>query len=281
MQVAQATRPAIDEATGRFPALTVFCAFTREWALDGWLKNLEAQEYPKDHINLVFIIDGEEPEIRARLRKFAYQNGYRNYSVVMNDEAFVFHTQIRHRRKRIAEIKEQSKELIAPLPADYVIGLEDDTVFDDPTTFRKLIAPLADPKIGFNQGYQCGRWQVKYIGAWYFDDVHEPQRTETLMPDPAASPQLMQAGGFFGYATTKELYLGHEYHWSEDQPWGPDVNFGVWLSRQGYQCLVDWHLPFGHNDHGKVLWPDGGLSKLVYTRNRTTNKWTRSDYETS
>lgn len=40
--------------------ITVFCAFTRHWALERWLENLERQNYPKSLINLCFIIDIDE-----------------------------------------------------------------------------------------------------------------------------------------------------------------------------------------------------------------------------
>lgn len=262
------------------PIVTVFCAFTRPWAVDMWLGDLERQDYPRDRVNLAFIVEGEEYELRHTLKLFARRYGFRDFRVIINPDHFINEVRISARRLRIVDIKEQSKSLIEDMACEYVIGMEDDTVFADPQTFTKLVEPLIDnDHIGFVQGVQCGRWGVKMIGAWVADSAYTPTTIQTMLPPQSSNKryQDITAGGFYGYATRRHLYLEHDYNWNDQQPWGPDVNFGMWLKRIGFSCIIDWHLIFGHHDYGKVLMPDHDLAKVIYTQNDETKKWERRD----
>lgn len=257
--------------------ITVFCAFTRGWAVDRWIKCFRAQDYDFSKITLCVIIDIDEPFIRIKLEKMARDLGLNRIWFKFNDENNPNDVRISVRRHRIAEIKNQSKELVRQSTAPFVIGLEDDTVFP-PTTFKRLVKKfIHNEEVAFLEGVQCGRWGVKMIGAWRFNDLKSLSRVETLMPGEGI--EYIDAGGFYGYITTRNHYLDHIYYWVEGQPWGPDVNFGIWLRLQGYQCAIDWALSFGHNDHNVILKPDSNISKIVY--NKKDNIWIRSDYETA
>lgn len=115
------------------------------------------------------------------------------------------------------------------------------------------------------------------IGAWSFNDFEFPQHVETLLPSEGY--QEIDAGGFYGYATTKKLYCAHEYYWDDQQPWGPDVNYGLWLRNKGYKNFINWEIVFGHNDYDNILWPDGKVTKIIYTKNATNGKWDRKDVD--
>jgi hypothetical protein len=256
-------------------SITIFCAFTRDWAVDPWLADLASVHHDPASTNLAIIVDADEPGIKRKFEKFAKEKGYRKLVCVVNEDWQPNEVRIAVRRQRIADVKTQSKELIAQCDGEIVIGFEDDTVFTDMDLMR-LIRPLNDPKVGFVEGVQCGRWGVKMIGAWAVDDYKSPKRIETLLPSKGY--QEIDGGGWYGYATRKELYLEHDYNWP-NVPWGPDVEYGLWLRNKGLKCLIDWETVFGHSDHGRILYPDTKVTKIIYNKD-VNGQWLRGDIET-
>lgn len=259
------------------PVITIFCSFTRGWAVDRWLDNLKNLEHDPSLTNLVFIIDIDESEIFGKLSAFAQLHGYRKWFIHMNTDWEPNEVRIAVRRKRIADIKNQSKEYISQCDGDIVVSLEDDTVFAD-LDLQRLVVPLREELVGFVEGVQCGRWGAKIIGAWNLGPIDNPTFANTILPKAITEGayEEITAGGWYGYATTRELYLNCEYAW-DNEPWGPDVNFGLWLRRQGYRCLIDWRSKLGHDDHGAVGWPDEHLVKVSYNKDPANGEWRRSD----
>lgn len=259
------------------PVITLFCAFTRDWAVDRWLDNLRASLPDPTQTNLAVIIDLDDPRIFRKLYLFAKEHKFRKFVYRINDQWQPNEVRIWVRRQRIADVKNQSKELIEKCDGEYVVCFEDDTVFDK-LEFERLVTPLMeDQTIGFVEGVQCGRWGVKMIGAWQTDNVLNPTHIETL--SLGEGYQDIDGGGFYGYATRKDLYLAHDYHTQKDQPWGPDVNYGLWLRSRGFRCLIDWESPFGHNDHNRILLPDRDISTITFKKNAEYNTWERHDVD--
>lgn len=269
------------------PLITVFCAFTRRWAIEQWLADLSRTNIDPARTNLAVVIDIDDPFILRQLQVFAEKNGYRKFIYKMND----FNpneVKIAARRLRIADVKNQSKALIAQCDGDIILSLEDDTHFPNLDIYR-LIDPLQRDQVGFVQGVQCGRWGVKMIGAWRSDNPLDPYHIETLMPPAetgSESPyESIDGGGWYGYATKKHLYLQCEYYASSGQPWGPDVNYGLWLKRMGFECYIDWHTVFGHNNYNRIIWPHDTpgtplkerLAKLICHKDPATGRWDRHD----
>lgn len=262
------------------PIITLTCTFTRRWAVERWLEDLAGVQHDPALTNLVFIVDVDEPYIMTRLKRFAEPRGYRSMHFAMNVNNLPNpDTHIQTRRRRIADVKVQSCDFIALCDGDYVIGLEDDTEFSSLESFDRLLQPLIENKeVGFVEGIQCGRHGVKMIGVWEADYTLEPREVKSLLPPPEnPGYQDIAAGGFYGYATRKELYLNHEYYSSAAQPWGPDVNFGLYVCNRGFKCLADWQTVFGHNDHNVLHYPDSALTEVVYTKDINTGKWGRYD----
>lgn len=268
--------------------ITIFCAFTRAWAVDQWLDNLDKIDHSPDLTNLAFVIDLDDPTIENRLKNFAFQRNYRSFNVVMNEDHEPNEVRIARRRERIAFVKNQSKDLVAATDGEYVVCFEDDTIALHADTILRLLEPFKNGEnVGFVQGVQAGRWGVKMLGVWDIKakgfveanghGEYIPIQAETMLPSTGL--QSITAGGFYGYATPRKLYLNHDYFQSSGQPWGPDVNYGIWLRTLGFDCLVDWDLKFGHRDFNKVIWPDDNITKIVYNRDIETGRWTRNDYE--
>jgi hypothetical protein len=267
--------------------ITIFCAFTREWAVDRWLDNLNHVKHDPALTNLCFIVDIDDPRIKIKLQQYAEAGKYRSFHVKLNDDWMPNEVHLGIRRMRIADVHNQSKWLISQTDGEYIIGLEDDTVFENPESFERLLAPIVeDDTIGFVEGVQMGRHGAHMIGAWQVDDVLALHHIHTLLPPDGKFEGLQEitGGGMYGYATQRQLYLDCDYFTSSGQPWSVDVNFGIWLRQRGYRCLIDWGLVFGHNAYNVVLWPDNPPAPLMevnYTRDRLTGRWERRDYENS
>lgn len=269
--------------------ITVFAPITRYWALERFLDNLQAQNYPKSLINLCFIIDIDDARIHADINRMAEywekcERPYRSLHVKMNTDWHPDEVHLSIRRVRIADVHNQSKWLIGKTDGEYVIGLEDDTVFEDPETFSRLLEPLSwkHQNIAFVQGVQVGRHGTYYVGAWRVDDPTRVMHAQTVLPKDGKwdGHENIDAGGMFGYATPKDLYMAHDYFSSSGAPYAVDVNYGLWLRNIGYNCLIDWGLLFGHNSHNVILRPDDQvlLYEVNYKRNNTGG-WERNDYE--
>lgn len=263
------------------PVITIFCAFTRRWAVEDWLINLAGVQHDPAQTNLCIIVDCDEPYIANEVKKFAEERNYRSFHVKINSDWHPNETRLAIRRMRVADVHNQSKDLIALTDGEVIIGLEDDTLFDRLESFNRLYDPLIqNTNIGFVEGVQVGRWGANMIGAWRANKVPNPTEIKTLLPGQGY--EEITGGGWYGYATRRHLYLYCEYYTSSAQPWGPDVNFGLWLRQQGYSCLVDWETVFGHRDFNMTLYPDDPkvrLSQIVYNKNVTTGKWERTDHE--
>lgn len=269
--------------------ITVFVPFTRYYTLERWLENLFKQTYPTSLINLCFIIDIDDPRIASDLNKFIEyaakcERPYRSFHVKMNTDWQPDETHLSIRRMRIADVHNQSKHLVGKTDGKIVIGLEDDTVFEDRETFSKLVN-LLDDNVGFAQGVQVGRHGTNYVGAWRCDSPFIIKHIHTCLPPEGKweGVEEIDAGGMFGYATYKSLYMQHDYFSSSGAPYATDVNYGIWLRQRNWKCVIDWGLLFGHNVHNVILHPtelDAKLMEVNYYRNETGG-WDRRDYENS
>lgn len=285
--------------------ITIMCMFTREWLVDRWVNDLEHALKFADYsvLHAAFIIDCDSIEIAMKLRRLQERHTWASFELEMNRDHNPNEVNIGVRRKRIAEVKNQSKEIIARHESEWVLALEDDSAFDHLDCFCRLrqgYRELEDPEqqpIGLISGVEAGRWNMKYIGAWSFDDVMEPSKAYTVKPQfpnlserhtkfevPADQAyQAVDACGYYAYLTPTKLYLEHEYYWDNNQPWGPDVNYGLWLRQKGYRVFIDWGTAIGHNDHNKIIEVFDGspILSVCYNRNRDKpgleDTWYRDD----
>jgi len=246
------------------PIITIYCAFTRGWVVERWLDNLKNLDYDRGLINLAFIIDIDDPYIAINLGK--EERNYRGFRIRINRDWQPNEVRPIERRKRIAVIKNQSKKLISELDSDLVLGLEDDTVFED-LNLKRFINKLK-PDTGIIEGVQCGRWNSKMIGAWKFDDIDDPTEVVTLLPGKGF--EEIDAGGFYGYLISRENYLAIPYQYN-GEPWGPDVNAGIWLRKQRLTNYIDWETKFGHNDHNVLIKPDSDI--IQYKFKKLNDTW--------
>jgi hypothetical protein len=248
------------------PPITVFCPFTRPERVKPFFDDLASTDLKPENTNLALIVDCNKEEggatIYARIMEEMNRTNFRKFLIIRNFDHHVNLMNIPIRRRRIAEIHEQSKDLIKSLDGLFVLGLEDDTVFTN-LCVQRLYQPftglseVVGDKIGFVTAYEAGRWHNKIIGIWNFDNIEDPRECWTELPDK--DYQDCDAAGFYCYLTPTDLYLKHEYSTENWQPWGPDVNYGLWLRKLGYRNIVDWSQPCGHSDGDIIITPNNNL----------------------
>lgn len=264
------------------PPITVFCPFTRPQFVARWFDDLASTDLKPENTNLAFIIDCDGDEggklIYSRIMDEMNRTKFRKFIILRNYEHHVNEMSIPIRRRRIADIHEQAKDMIKALDGEYVLGLEDDTVFTN-LCVQRLYQPFEDnmQPVGLVSAYEAGRWANKIIGIWGFDDVHSPKQCWTELPDKGY--QNCDATGFYCYLTPTELFVEHEYSTEDWQPWGPDVNYGLWLRRKGFDCVVDWSQPCGHNDNGIIITPNNNLYAENFWYDESLKGWLRKRQE--
>lgn len=250
------------------PPIIVFCAFTRLELMDRWFDDLASTDLDPETTSLAFTIDCNEeqggPKIYAKIMAEMNRTKFRKFVIMRNYDHRVNEVNIPIRRQRIAFIKNQSKHLIRALPrSEFVLSLEDDSVFTN-LSVKRLYDIAKEPEIGFCTAFQAGRWHKKIIGVWGFDDVEHPTECWTMLPGEGYKP--CDAAGYYCYLTRTDVYMAAENYTLTSQPWGPDVNFGLWCRQVGLTNIVDWSQPIGHYDLGDtrdkdvIITPNGDLA---------------------
>jgi hypothetical protein len=247
------------------PIITVFFPITRAHYVGHVLSDLASTDLEPSRTNLVFLIDCESPNSYARIMQEMNRVQYRKFIIIRNYEHTVNEANIPLRRQRIAEIHNQSKEAIRALDGEYVLGLEDDTVFTN-LSVEGLYWPFIrkEKRVGLVSAYQAGRWYNKIVGIWQFDDATDPGECWTALPGEGYED--IDAAGFYCYLTPTELYLAHHYSTHISDPWGPDVGYGLALSSQDYTNYVDWQQPVGHRDQDKIILPESQLYQESFVK---------------
>lgn len=254
------------------PPITVFCAFTRPENVVRFFDDLASTDLKAENTNLAFIIDiGEDQfgqhqgaKIYSRIMDEMNRTHYRKFVIARNYDHEVAPGSIIERRKRIAFVHNQSKEMITALDGEFVLGLEDDTIFTNLCVERLYRPFLEQVSVGLVSAYQAGRWHNKIIGIWGFDNVDDPTQCWTELPDKDYAE--CDGTGFYCYLTPTKLYTAYDYVTEVADPYGPDVRYGLWLRQQRYKCIVDWSQPCGHKDGDRIITPNDNLYVEHFTK---------------
>lgn len=202
---------------------------------------LNALEKPED-TELLIITDGELELSRAIDRRLD-QISYRRIRVISFGDAPA--ESIKDRRLRISAIHNKARYHI-PEDCEYVLSIEDDTVYPPKTLSELLLTMTTQPTAAFVQGVELGRHNTPYVGGWLADDCYNPSSIESVMP--VQEIQEIQAGGLYCALIDADLYKQHYFEPFADFPKGLscDLNFGLYLVQQGYTCWMDWSIQCDH-----------------------------------
>lgn len=199
---------------------------------------------------LLIILDGNQELEQLVGKRIEQLKGFNSIKVVSFGDGAVENRN--DRRYRISAIHNMAKHYVSD-DCEYVFLIEDDTIYPKDTLFT-LSASGELENCHFIQGVELGRWKTKYIGAWLADNVNDPQIIRSLMPalyDNLSPYKLfkMDAGGFYCALVDADLYKQHTFEPFDKKGvngLGCDVNFGLYLRQQGYECLTDWTIQCDH-----------------------------------
>lgn len=226
----------------QYNSVTIFLPISRDQNLDKIFATLELLDCDRTKTNLLTVVDGDA-ELFVKVRNFTEQSKFvQSLCVPFKSKHKLKHFDLLGRRMRIADIHNFAKEHM--MQAQYVFGIEDDTIIKLTYLKRLIAAYELYPYAGFVTGVQLGRHGIPHVGAWYADDIYDPQYLHT----PLAGKGLakVDAAGFYCYLTPYELFTGHEYTPFQNNSLGCDVNYGLWLRQQGYDNYIDWDMPTIH-----------------------------------
>jgi hypothetical protein len=255
------------------PTTTIILPISREQHLLKVFASLEMLECDREPTSLVAFVDGES-DLYLTARNLVEQSKFAERLCVQGAipgqrREFSINT----RRRRIAAIHNEIRKLIKP--CEYVFLIEDDGVLPPDALNRLLADYMAHPYAGFIEGVELGRWGIPHVGAWRADDVYDMKRLKSAMP---ALPELLNdagraigrvpervveeidAGGLYACLTRYRHYLDHEFQPYEGCAFGPDVEWGIALRRQGYRSYLDWSVVVEHCE------PDGAGVNFMTTK---------------
>lgn len=149
-------------------------------------------------------------------------------------------TGINARRHRIAENHEMLQALVRGNEPDLVWQVEGDCDLPEDALERLLAhyEQLKGDDFGYISGVQVGRHGIYCIGAW--QNVTD-ESFESVDPH-LTGIQEVDATGFYCLLAPRDVWLSGKCEWT-DEPWGPDVNWGLSITKKKY---VDMALDIGH-----------------------------------
>lgn len=168
---------------------------------------------------------------------------------------------IEERRKKVVENHKKLKHAVEREESDLIWQLEGDSVVPEDCLEHLLerFDVLKAKDFGFISGAQVGRHGIKCVGAWkvgedYFYSI-DHARTGIVQID---------AAGFYCYMSPRDVWLKGECEWNGER-WGPDVNWGLSLTTQGYKGYVDMDLSIGHKvEHGIIYKEDPSTTNVKF-----------------
>lgn len=186
---------------------------------------------------------------------------------------------IADRRFRISELHNLARYEIDK-KCEYVYLHEDDTIAPPDTLVKLLKVFDIFEDCGFAQGIELGRHKSQYCGAWAVDNLDKPHTIASVMPvydgaKPLDVYERIDAGGLYCALVKAELYYNHYFEPFDKQGKNGlscDLNFGLWIRRKEYSCILDWSIQCDHiGDKGSVNLGNTRPVQVVFEKTR--DKW--------
>jgi hypothetical protein len=229
---------------------------------------LNALERPAD-TELLIITDGDESLGRAVDRRLDSISFKRIQVVNFGDKPG---EDINSRRYRISAIHNKAAYYI-PNDCEYVFSIEDDTTYPPDTLTRMLKTFEGYSNCAFVEGIELGRRKTPYIGGWKADDVNNPSEILSVMPSHGL--QNIDAGGLYCALIDADLYKMHTFEPFDKQGTNGlscDLNFGLYLRQQNYDCFIDWSIQCDHiGETGSVNLGNTRPVQVIFEK--ATNRW--------
>ncbi len=253
--------------------ITIILPISRTDYLKPVFDCLNALERPKD-TELLIITDGDKSLERTVDRRLDSIH-YKRIQIISYSDKAVADLTPQHRdtrRFRISDIHNKVRHYI-PYGCDYVFSIEDDTTYPPDALTRMLQTFLQHPNCAFVEGVELGRRKTPYIGAWKTDNVYDPHEIISTMPSHGL--QSIDAGGLYCALIDADLYKMHHFEPFDKQGnngLSCDVNFGIYLRQQNYQCYLDHSIQCDHiGEKGSVNLGNTQPVQVVFEK--LANRW--------
>lgn len=242
---------------------TIVMPVSRPDFLQRIFAQLDMMPCDRNTTNILVYVDGEWP-LYEKAQNFVTQSKFNERLCVYRRKGLASVSHVQGRRKRIAEIHNEIKEIINF--CDYVFLIEDDTLLPLNSLEKLLKAYSFHTHAGVISGVQIGRWGMDVPGLWKCDNPYDVKRIETILPDEKIPFEEIDAAGLYCCLTKMDNYKSFTFD-PFDSILGPDVAFGLHLRRQGFKNYVDWSIQTSHlTKHGEIKMSTVTLQKVIFTK---------------
>ena len=243
------------------PTLAIAVPFSRTDYLETFLGCFRDLLWNPEQTHVIFLIDTDDALLETQLKTFLAEIFPRpNGITLIHMERGGPPSNNELRRRRIIQVHEALAKAVGDV--SYVFGLEDDTVFPADCLTKFLVSMRQNPQLGFIEGVQVGRHDLRMIGGWRMDSLTDPKYIETVPYNALPVIEAIDAGGLYCFLTRGKLFATIERQYTNDPYLGPDVHYGIGVRQSGYQCAIDFSVPCGHLAGSETLWPDEHTRQL-------------------
>lgn len=180
---------------------------------------------------------------------------------------------INARRVRIASNQIQLQDIVALLAReggyDFVWQIEGDSECEADCLERLIIdyEKLKSRSFGYISGIQVGRHGLYHLGAW---NIGKDEFTSIDYKKKGIN--RVDATGLYCLFAPIKVWLRGKPTW-DNEPWGPDVNWGLSLKDQGFKTYVDMDIKVGHRIKRGIIYPEHISTCNVKFTKQEDGKW--------
>lgn len=219
---------------------TILLLVSRDDFLFKVISSIELLDCDASRTNILCVVDGNE-KLFLKVRNLIQDTKFNNkLTVKYNNLKPIKQYDIDYRRKRIADIHKYAQTFINE--CNQVLLVEDDTIIPKNSLIKLLHIKDSHPSFGMGIGVELSR-QAKCVGAWKFDDIYNPTLFYSLDRQKSGIDYI-DAGGFYCSLVKFELYRDFDFALFENL--GPDISFGLWARKSGYENFIDWSIDCRH-----------------------------------
>lgn len=221
---------------------TMSLLFTRPWAVKRYFENLQRIWLP-NNTEMICIVDSDNRQLYREVTRaiLAHRGKFSSIKTFLTRNAKAGERSATERRKRIAR---NMNIMLTEARGDIILGSEDDSLPEDPNTYKILIQNLKDQNADFVQGTIVGRWEP-IIPAWHVT-MKDGELFEIRTGDKKTGLEEIEGCGWYGYAAKADTMRKYAFHTDYCPHIGPDFHHGFDMWKGGAKILHNHDVPFTH-----------------------------------
>lgn len=222
-----------------YPEVTIAAPVrNRAWILPSYLEHLAAQDYPKDRIRLLFVLNDSDDSSELILREFQdkYQGAYVDIDIEKLDQKAPFDRRTRNDRDKIYHfLSKLRNHILSKIDTPYLLSVDTDILIP-PYSISRLVATGKDIVAGVIWNDYIERPGMTYPKVRSNIMVKDNQgRIRHFLNYPLNSLFRVHTTGAFYLLSRKVCQeLSYCYH-----PQGEDIGFCSEAEEKGFEVWVD------------------------------------------